>query len=175
MVDHPVSEETRSTSLDINDDMRFQERTWLIQRIGWWVMAILVLAGLTGVFAAGPLSRTEVSDPSGALRVEYERFQRRMAPSTLRLHIGPGTLPGDQITLRMSRTLAEATDVEKIVPQPDQARITLSGVEYTFGTAEPGGSASIRFDLNSDEVGLVPAEIALGDREPLRFTIFIYP
>jgi hypothetical protein len=162
-------------SVEVSEDMKFQERTWAAQRVGWWVMALLLASAMAGLFATGPLSWAETRDPSGLLRVEYERFQRHMAPVTLRLHLVPEAVPGNTVAIHVSRALADAIEVQKIVPEPQQTKITPTGVEYTFAMAETGKSASVRLFLNSDEMGLLRAEIGLSGREPAHFSVFIYP
>jgi hypothetical protein len=162
--------------LDLDEDMSFQERTWTIQRIGWWVMALVVVAALAGLFATGPLSRAETSDPAGVLRVEYGHFLRNMAPSTLRLHVGGPLTPfDDAVPIRVSGSLAKVIKPETITPEPTHAKATSSGVEYVFALAEPGKTVSIRFDFVAEGFGPVQAEIGIADREPARFTMFIYP
>jgi hypothetical protein len=162
--------------LDLDEDMSFQERTWTIQRIGWWVMALVVLAALAGLFATGPLSRAETSDPAGVLRVEYGRFLRSMAPSTLRLHVGKPLTPFDNaVPIRVSGPLAKAIKPEAITPEPIHAKAMSSGVEYVFALAEPGKAASIRFDFVTEGIGPIHAEIGIAGREPARISMFIYP
>jgi hypothetical protein len=162
-------------SVQVSEDMRFQERTWAMQRVGWWAMGLLLVAALAGLFATGPLSWAETRDASGSLRVEYARFQRHMAPFTLRLHLAPEAVPGNTVSVHVNNALADAIEVQKIVPQPQQTKVTPTGVEYTFATAEAAKPASIRFFLNSDEVGLLRAEIGLSGRAPARFSVFVYP
>jgi hypothetical protein len=42
----------RIGDVEINQDLDFQRRCWTVQRIGWIVMAVLVLSALLGVFGA---------------------------------------------------------------------------------------------------------------------------
>jgi hypothetical protein len=159
----------------VSEDVRFQERTWAAQRVGWWAMGLLLVAALAGVFAAGPLSSSEASDGRGALLVEYHRFQRHRAPATLQVHVAPEAITSDTILVHFNRSLVEAFRVERIEPEPDQAKVTPSGVEYAFATAEPGRAASLRFFLNAESFGPVQGEVGLSGREPARFAVFIYP
>ena len=163
------------SSIQINEDMRLQERTWTVQRLGWWAMGLVLLAALAGLFATGPLSWAEFQDSGGQVRVEVGRFQRQMAPKPLNVHIAPGATAGNTVTLIMNRALASAVGSEQIVPFPQHAKVTPEGVEYTFPTAGPGQAASVRFIFNTDELGRVRAEVGLPGREPARFTLVVYP
>ena len=63
---------------------------WALQRIGWAVMALVVLVGLVGLFGTGPLSRATAGEEEAPLFVEeYERFARFMLPTTLRVRLDP--------------------------------------------------------------------------------------
>lgn len=159
----------------VAEDMRFQERTWFVQRIGWWAMGLFLLATLAGLFANGPLSSAETRDPSGLVLVEYERFLRHRAPTHLQVHLSPEAVAGSVISLRINHALAHALEAEKIVPRPQDAKVTSAGVEYIFGVVEPGRPTSIRLPVNPDGVGPLQAELGLSSREPARFTMFIYP
>ncbi|MXQ14833.1 hypothetical protein [Microvirga makkahensis] len=173
--DSNIQAQEKQASAEIGEDMVLQERTWMAQRIGWWAMGLILLAALAGLLATGPLSWSEARDSTGALRVEYERFQRHMAPSTLRLHLSPEAVSGGTVLIHVSDGFADAMRIEKIVPEPEQAKVTPTGLEYAFAAAEPGKAASIRFFLSSERFGSVEAEVGLSGREPARLSMFIYP
>ena len=67
-------DETASRKYPVHEDMRFQHRSWALERAGWLVLALIAIAGLTGVFGNGPASWAHAS--AGSLAVSYERFQR---------------------------------------------------------------------------------------------------
>jgi len=55
----------QATSLQIQEEMPLQERTWRFQRVGWAAMGLLLLSDLAGLFANGPLSWGKAQDPQG--------------------------------------------------------------------------------------------------------------
>jgi hypothetical protein len=175
MADGKTERAQRHDRPEVAEDIVFQERTWAVQRMGWWAMALLIAAALAGLFATGPLSSAETRDGTGALTVGYDRFQRHATPSSLRLHLGRELTAADAVAVHINSALADAVEVERMVPRPQHAKLTASGVEYTFAVAEPGRPASIRFILAPSAVGLLRAEIGLTGREPARFTVFVYP
>ena len=85
--------------IDLADDISLQEKTWRVQRVGWAVMALLVAAGLAGVFARGPLSRAEAQGQG--LRLEYERFERYQAPSEIRVRLAPDAVVDGSVALML--------------------------------------------------------------------------
>jgi hypothetical protein len=164
-----------SRSIEVDEDMAWQRRTWVIQRIGWLTMGGLVLTALTGVFGHGPVSWRQASDPAGLVRVEYERFERQYSEHTLRVDIAPHATAGDAIILRLNGAFLDAAEVKGIVPEPRGTRSVGSDVEYIFPVAQLGQPATIRFSLKLREAGSVKGEIGLNGREPARFTQFVYP
>jgi hypothetical protein len=162
-------------SIEVDEDLAWQRRTWTIQRFGWFAMGGLVLTALTGVFGYGPVSWQQASDTAGLVRVEYERFQRQGSEFTLRVDLAPEATPHDAVPLRVSGSFLDAVEVKGIVPEPREARSLGGDVEYVFPPAQPGQPATIRFALKLREVGFHTAEIGLNGREPARFTQFVYP
>ena len=60
--------------LELATDDAFQQIEWRIQRIGWLVWAMLLLAALLGLTGSGWLSGAEVTSDDGAVTVKYDRF-----------------------------------------------------------------------------------------------------
>ena len=85
----------RVGDLEINEDLRFQRRMWAVQRVGWIVTALVVLAALAallGLLGPGLLSTSAKAGSGGAsLSVEeYEQVLRYRKPTTRRLGLGEG-------------------------------------------------------------------------------------
>lgn len=53
-------DERDSLHYPVREHMRFQRRFWVVERIGWMVLAAIPLLALTGVFADGALSTRSV-------------------------------------------------------------------------------------------------------------------
>ena len=47
----------------IQEDMRFQEKLWKLERAGWVALSLVVAITLLGVFGAGPLGQTHAQPP----------------------------------------------------------------------------------------------------------------
>jgi hypothetical protein len=82
-----MTKSSRDDGLQITEDLDFQHRIWKLQRIGWAVMVLLILAAVLGLFGRGILSRAVVTDAQGQLSVEYSRFARFQAPVELVVRI----------------------------------------------------------------------------------------
>jgi hypothetical protein len=176
--DDAPPEAPEGRSLQVAEDMRFQRRTWAVERVAWALMALLVLAAAAGLLATGPLSTAEASDEAGLVRVRYERFARLGAPSTLRVELAPGATSSSSSTvaLELGRSLTEAIQVERVQPEPLRERAGGDGgLVLEFGVAEPGRPALVRIFAKREEIGLVEGEVGLAGRPRVRFTQFVYP
>ncbi|WP_201861390.1 hypothetical protein [Microvirga soli] len=169
------SKPKEARSVQVDEDMVWQRRTWTIQRLGWLAMGGLVLTALTGVFGYGPVSCQQATDPAGLVRVEYERFQRQGSEFTLRVDVAPQATADNVVPLRVSGSFLDAVEVKGIAPEPREARSLGADIEYMIPVAQSGQAATIRFALKLREVGSHSAEIGLSGREPARFTQFVYP
>ena len=120
----------RIKDLEIAEDLDYQNRSWIVQRVGWVVMGLLALAGLLGVFGPGLVGGAKAGKPSDHLWIEYERFERFQSPGQLRVHLEPGSEKAGQVRIHLSRDYLEQVQLQQVTPQPIQ-----------------GGSAGRQFSL----------------------------
>lgn len=165
----PVPRET----VQVAEDMAFQKRTWAVERIAWVVMALLLVAALLGLFSVGPLSRTQAGSPE-ALRVNYERFQRYQAPSTMRLDLGPAAIAAGEASIHLGKALVEAVQIEQIRPEPREAAAVGGGLRLVFDVV-PEQPASIYFQIRPQKIGFIDGSIGLPDGTTVDIGQFVYP
>ena len=152
--------------MHMDADVNFQRRIWAAQRIGWFVIGIVILAALAGSFGNGPISRA--SAQGDGLRVHYERFARLQQPTQVRFSLGPTIAH-----LAVSRRYVDAVHVEQIIPEPSEVAATGEWLIYRFVGAGP---FSITFTVKPEQFGGLSgaAQIPGGGRS-LAFHQFIYP
>ena len=75
-----MGRKSQPQDIDLDQDIDFQQRSWKVQRVGWGLMVLFVLAGLSGLLGTGPLSNVTDGDEGGPLWLEYQRFGRLQAP-----------------------------------------------------------------------------------------------
>lgn len=163
----------RVADLDIEQDLSFERRELLVEKIGWAAMALIIAGALAGVFGAGPLSLTTAR--AGDLSLTYERFGRRGGPTALTFDVAPGALGQKELTLWLSAAYLDGVRLEAITPQPE--RVTLAGdrIEYSFALADAGEPLRVSFDLTSDTLGALSAEAGISGGPAVELRQFFWP
>ena len=159
--------------LQINEDLRFQRRDWLTQRVGWCALGLIVLAGLAGLFGSGPLSHVSTTNGRG-LAVEYERFVRHGAHTDLKVRVEPETIVSDQVRISLSRQYLLSHDLLSVVPEPTSDQRVGNDIEYVFAAAS-GQALEVRWTIEPDELGAHAASVRFNSGPPAAFVQFTYP
>jgi hypothetical protein len=106
--------------------MAFQRRSWTIQRVGWVILALIVLAGLVGLTGPGLLSDRTVGSP--ALSAQYQRFQRETKLTRFMIRM-PGA--GDP-TLKLGHDFQAGYEISDVQPQPVHGNAGAHGLTWRF-------------------------------------------
>lgn len=162
--------------LQVAQSMPFQRRSWLVQRIGWAMLLLLVLAALAGLLGeGGPLSEATATSADGGLGVEYARFGRYRAPATLKIHLGPQAVQGDEARVWVSRAYLEAVQIQNIVPEAESVEAGPGGMTYVFKLEEPGAPTTVTFNLQPLKRWWIAGAVRLDDGAVVAFNQFVYP
>lgn len=165
----------RGSDLEISQDLTFQRRSWAVQRCGWVLLALFILAALLGLFGPGPLSRAMAGQQDGPLWAEYHRFWRLQSPMSLRLHFGPDATRHGQVRVWLSRSYLEAMSVQHVTPQPQRVEAGPERLTYVFTLSTPARPTAVTFHLEAEAPGSVPGQAGLENGPVVSFRHFIYP
>ena len=165
--------ETNARRLQVTEDRSWQEKFWTAQRVGWVLMAILILAaiaGLTGM--GGPLASARAELGGGT--IDYPRITRWQADDQMQVRISPAS-PTD-VELTLSREFVQLFTISSIQPEPAEVQATAAGHRFTFET-EPGERERvIAFAVRATRPVIArPFAASLGDAQPQRLTITVLP
>lgn len=161
--------------LQVKEDLHIQHRIWRMQRVGWVLLALFLLAGLLGLLGgAGMLNRGTVGTADGSVRVEYPRLDRYVAPTELSIRIEPSAFSGDSVELAVSRSWLDVFEMYGISPQPQQERVTGGDMQFRFAVT-PGQPVDIAFFGRPHHVGPLPGSLQVGGGERLAFSTFVLP
>lgn len=112
--------------LPVEDDISLHRKGWIIQRIGWVLMFVFLIAALLGLFGEGPLSRKKIK--AGNITLEYERFCRYEHGIEIRLQS-----EGENIyTVSIPQKYLKSFRVGDIVPEPQKQTATPGYINYQF-------------------------------------------
>jgi hypothetical protein len=163
----------RVGDLEVEEDLDFQRREWTAERVAWVVMGLLLLAALLGVFGRGPLSNATAEE--GSLRVGYARFERKGAPTEVRVEIAAGTAHQGQVHLWLDRDYAMGVEIRQIAPEPEQAQTGGDRVLYVFQVNDPSQPVDVIVRLEHDDWGVKTGRIGLVNGPELELRQIVYP
>jgi Tfp pilus assembly protein PilW len=161
----------QKVSSPINEDPKFQRATWVVERVAWVLMALIIVAALAGYFGGASSGRT-VRDSTGEVQLDYERFMRNHTPSELKIKARASA--AGSVSIQLGKALFEAVEVRSVEPQPRDAALHPDGPVYTFAASSEGES-DITFTIIPTKVGSIAASIGIAGQPPVRTDIFVYP
>jgi hypothetical protein len=164
--------EQENRTYPIQENMTFQRRSWIVERVCWALLGLLICLAVPGLFSHGPLSEGRISAPDGAITLEYERFQRitRLARFTM-------TLPATGETsarLRLSAPFQDSYEIASLQPEPERSSASSDGLELAFAAPRTGDLRVVIW-AHPRRAGLVTMSAQAGDKTPAGFSMFIYP
>lgn len=167
----PRSEHT----LQVDQDLRFEQRWLVVERTGWALLTAIMLAGVLGLFGgAGPLVRSSVGRGS-ALEVDYHRFARHHTSIDMRVRLQADALPGTAVRLRVNGDYLEAVQLEGVNPEPDRVEAHDDGLIYVFEQARPGAGGTFVFHLRPLRSGAHAIHLAVDGGPERAMTQLVYP
>jgi hypothetical protein len=168
-----MSKLPRHGDLEISQDIAYTRKVWRFERIGWGLLALLIIAALAGLFGNGPLSSAQAHSPGGWW-LEYERFGRRMSPLTLTLHF-PADKLAEQVRVQVDRQYLASCEIQQITPQPAETHLEQGSLVYFFPAAASEDWVEITFYLQPQRFGMLSGQVAVDEHSPVAFGQFIYP
>jgi hypothetical protein len=169
----PLTPFQRVGSLDIDQDLIFERREWAVQRIGWIIFLLILLAGLAGALGPGVFSHAEAS--SGPLTVAHERFVRKGTPSELRVRLDPGAGGNDEVTIWLSQAYLDKIEIERVLPDPVEMAASGDRVFFRFAVENALEPSEIIFGIMPSEPGMTHGQAGLIDGPTVAIDQFFYP
>lgn len=156
----------------VEEDMPMQQRVWRFERVGWYVLVMIVLLGLAGLFGNGPLSDAEVVSPDGRITVEYQRLSR--SGTTDQLFITVQGTPGEAVMLQLEGSLFRQASIETLQPEPLRSVSNGPALLLQLGAGKDG-MATLYLTLRSDHVGPLKGGVSAGPNSAVHFSTFLFP
>ncbi|MDH4552698.1 hypothetical protein [Pseudomonas sp. BN607] len=167
-----ADDELVSRQQPVQEDMTMQQRVWRFERVGWYLLVVIVLLGLAGVFGNGPLSNAQVTSADGRLHVEYQRLSRSGTTDSLRITVrGSARKP---IMVQLDGSLLREASIETLQPQPQASLSQGKAILLQLGTSEDG-IATLYLTLRSEYVGTLECSVRAGPSSAVHFSTFLFP
>jgi len=172
MADAPVS------TSDLESSKHERELRWetIGERMGWGVIALVLLAALAGLLGPGPLSYRDRTAADGSLSAQYSVVERYEAPAELRLRIDKRLVQNDTVRIAISRSLVDEITPESVSPLPTGVETIGDRSVYSFkmkDLEQYEGEIVAKF-LN-DDFGVYHYQIGLEGHDPLTITQYVLP
>jgi hypothetical protein len=142
-------------------------RGWRVERVGWALTTLLVVAATLGLFGDGPLARASASVADGT-SVRYERFARTRRPVDIEA-VRPAR--ADSARVRVSEEFLRAVDLLAVDPPPSRWRVAGGERIYEF----EGATSSVILRVEYRRAGRVAGSIAWGAAAPVTFSTLVFP
>jgi hypothetical protein len=168
-LDHPG---LRSRSYPVSEDMAYQLKVWRFERVGWYVLVLVVVLGLMGVFSRGLISSRDVRSDDGKIEVEYEMFHRNGSTNPMKISVN--ATPNTAVELELAGQLLEAFSIETLQPEPLRSRSSSQGIKLWLQT-DLDGQATLYITLRGDGLGFFRSRIASPGTNGVNLEQFIFP
>jgi hypothetical protein len=148
-----------------------------IERCAFALLVLFVIAALLGLFGDGPLSATSASSADGQVRIDYQRFHRRITPQVLDITF-PVPAGTDSVELIFNGEYLRAVQITETFPQPLESSFGQSGGKLRFSTAGASQEVSVRVYLRAQRAGWLDGRLTIsrsGRSSEVRFGQLVYP
>lgn len=158
--------------LQVEEDRPWQETLWTAQRVGWAIMALLIVAALIGITGKGGPVASASASVAGAT-IEYPRITRWQSQDQLVVRLPPSA--SGEAEVELSRAFGDLFTVESVQPEPSKVEATGTGYRYAFDV-RGGGEKLVRFNIKANRPVLWRAvEASIGDAPPARLGVIVLP
>lgn len=167
------NDEQRSRDYPVKEDMLWQRLEWHIQRFGYAVLVLIVIAGACGAFSKGFLSEQQVSSSDKRLQVEYERFGRRDSNMDISFHLHQ--LEGDHYQITLSGEQLGDLPIQTLQPQPDEAWSSANTLILRWQRRAGQQDATVWLTVQPQSYGRLPLAVQFDDHSQVKVTSLVYP
>ena len=162
-----------SSDLEVKEDRSWQEWEWTIQRVGWVLMALLIVAALAGLTGkGGPLASASAESSTG--EILYPRITRWQSDEQLMVRLPPSAT--GEVDIELSQAVTDLFSISAITPSPKEAVATAGGYRLTFDVAPGSARKTITFDVTAGRPAIAQSFAArIGDGPVMRPTVTVLP
>lgn len=161
--------------LEINQDLKFEKRSWKAERIAWAIGLLILLAALLGFLGPGPLGKATAASSDKSISLDYYRMERYSAPVELRVDVDGKLAKDGELRLWIHRRFVESIEIKHIDPKPDSVEISGERFVYVFKAADAPAILKIFFHIEPNKFGKTQAQLGVVNGPELQFSQFYLP
>lgn len=158
--------------LEIDSDRAFQERFWIVERIGWALMLLIVLAALAGFTGVTGPASTGRAEAAGA-RVDYPRISRWQTADMLAIEFAEGA--GGKVEVLIPREFTRVFSIEGVTPEPSKVTATSDGPLYEFEVDADPGTKTADFAIRAQRPAVPTRARGAVAGEPFAMSFTVLP
>ena len=158
--------------LHVDSDDAFTRREFTAESVGWFLLALVLGAGLLGALGSGPLSSAQAVSTSGRVTLAYQRITHQDADDHIVVEVVGATGTGT-VTMGIGGEWLEGLDLRQVTPQAAEERATPEGVELTI-PVRGGGPVRVVLSFRMRSLGPTRGVLRAGGEE-IGFTQFVLP
>jgi hypothetical protein len=160
-------------SLELEQDLQFQYRHWRVERIGWVIIALVVCAGLLGLFGHHPFIRAVAQAPDGQLLIEYDRFVRYESNVDFRVALTSDRDGGGVTRIWFDEEYLDSINVLAISPMPLRGEAQEGKRAFVFQTNGDRFTAS--FSAQFKTIGMVHGRVNADKGQTVVLSHLVWP
>lgn len=158
----------RVGDLDVDQDLKFYQRARVIETWAPWVLLLLVIAALLGLFGYGWLGRDTVT--AGPVEVEYDRLAQTDSLSVIEVQVAD---PSQTVELWIDASALSQVRIEQVQPPAESVRQDGERVVYRFPAS--GDRMTVTFHMQYPSPGSRRMQLGVSGGPALELPQFIYP
>lgn len=128
-------------------------REWRFERVGWGAIAVVLAAGLAGLFGGDALASASVSSVDGGAIAHYERIVRHGALSRVELRLAPAATGDSTVVVSIDEEYLRDMDLQRVAPAPLRVRASSGRVEFHLLRLDPAQPMTVVLSLQPGAAG----------------------
>lgn len=160
-------------TLDIRQNEKYQKAESRIERLGWVVLTLFIIAGLLGLVGSGPLSSSTATSDNGLVSVDYDRVIHHEADTLVTLRFSGAAVEDGAITAVISGSWVSGIDLQGISPETSEQRTVPNGVTLEWTVDESGETEAV-LSFRAQEYGPLNLDVSVGT-DSVHLSQFVLP
>lgn len=170
-----MDEQISAPGLQLDEDIGFQRRFRIAQRVAWVIAGLVIIVALLGLFGSGPLTGAVAGESESGLQLHYQRFARYQSPTSFQVDVVVSDPTATQAVFWIERSSLKHYEVEGVSPEPESIEVAGDRLVYAFQIAPETELVEVVMRVQPDEFGLITLRLGTGESELIDVTQIVYP